>query len=799
MLKSHKQYLFIILASVFIALQCMPVAVAWDDDTTHRDLSEIAAQRSILGNRYLENTLGIKEGLDSRLIWMGGATGTNKKISEWIQDGADFEDKSGRFYNHFHNPYLRDQPWTEAGLSDIVLGWPVRGESALLWAQNAGVSDRSNTDWSWKAARQHYYLALTAASKADRDAELAQTFIGLGHQIHLIQDMSQPSHVRNDAHPEDFIGSFPFRWLERLENWASGNQSLARTFMNQPAVFPTMGLNTSVNGLVPITALWDTDTYTYTSTSPPIGTDVGLAEYTNANFFSDNTINSPQIWHQFPFPSVNLQDYAICSDQAPPRSFATRRWYLSRLSRTPGGVCPQEGPDHFLVASFLPSTQPNLISPSSRMDNRVYEDYARELLPRAVGYSAALINYFFRGQLKVIPVSGGIQIQNSNTETMNYYIDPDTGNLIGSIRIYYDNTFSDRQLLASYNLPGALAPGELTPVITFTHPTDNIQPGRYIIVFRGKLGEEEGAVIGKVTAPLQVFYRADDGGVEKIYRVDIDGGNKTLVFDNTDPNIVIDQIAISPDQSQLAFTYGTNISLLDLSTGQITPLLPDQGTDVNRANPSWSPNGDRIVFDRGLSRILPSMPKNALFIRHIQTGAETQLTPLPDANGETFGFAIQPAWSPDGSLIAYALRVDDLPRQPDCLNDDVIALVDPAGQSQGRLTCDGSTAFSDKSPAWSPDNQTVVFSRRQPDQGLAYLYKVPRSGGAPIKLTDATGPSQIEFSPAYSPDGDWIAVASTRDGDFDIWLVDASSGAYVRNLTNENPGTDGNPTFRWAP
>ena len=790
MLKSHKQYLFIILASVFIALECMPVAVAWDDDTTHRDLSGIAAQRSILGNRYLENALGIKEGLDARLIWMGGAAGTNKKISEWIQDGADFEDKSGRFFNHFHNPYLRDQPWTEAGLSDIVLGWPVRGESALLWAQNAGVSDRSNTDWSWKAARQHYYLALTAASKTDRDAELAQTFIGLGHQIHLIQDMSQPSHVRNDAHPEDFIGSFlPFRWLERLESWASENQPLARTFMNQPAVFPTMGLNTSVNGLVPITALWDTDTYTVTSTNPLTGTDVGLAEYTNANFFSDDTINSSQPRHQFPFPSVNMQDYVLCADQSPPGSLATRRWYISR-SACPQD--PQQGPiDHFLAGSFLPSPQPTLISPTSQMDSRVYEDYARQLLPRAVGYSAGLLNYFFRGQLKVIPILGGIQIQNTSTEIMGSYIDP-TGSSIGNISVYYDNTFSNRQLLASYNLQAPLAPGG-TIDIPFIAPTDNILTGKYIIVFRGKLGEEEGAVIGKVTAPLQVFYRADVNGVEKIYRIGIDGLNKTVVFDNTDPNTVIDQMAVSPDQTKLAFTHGTNLSLLTLATGEITPLTGD-----NRANPGWSPDGTRIVFDRGLSRTLPSLPKNALFIRDLATGTETQLTPLPDATGETFGFASQPAWSPDGSLIAYSLRVDD-PKPPGCVNDFIIALVDLMGQPQGGLTCDGSSAFTDKSPTWSPDGQEVIFSRQQPAQGLAHLYKVPRIGGAPAKLTDAVGNMQIEFNPAWSPDGDWIAVASTRDGDFDIWLVDPNTGAYFRNLTSDNPATDGNPAFGWVP
>lgn len=803
MLKNHKQYLVTILAFVLIALECVPFAIAWDDRTTHRDLSGIAAQRSILGNRYLENALGIKEGLDARLIWVGGVTGGNKKISEWIQDGADFEDEDVRYLNHFHNPYLRDQPWTDAGLSDMVLGFLIRGESALLWAQNTGVSNLSNTDWSWQTARQHYYLALTVASKTDRDAELAQTFIGLGHQIHLIQDMSQPSHVRNDAHLEDTIGSFPFRWLERLENWASGNRPLASAFMDQPAVFPTMGFNTSVNGLVPITALWDTDTYTFTSTSPPTGTDVGLAEYTNANFFSDDTINSPQIRHQFPFPSVNIQDYAICSDQAPPGSFATRRWYLSRLSRTPEGVCPQQGPDHFLVASFLPSTQSNLISPSSRMDSRVYEDYARELLPRAVGYSAALINYFFRGQLMVTSVLGGgsqvtLRVQNMNTEMMDSYIDPNTGSSIGKIEVFYDKIgINERQYLVGQNLQQALPFQATIDLPSFPAPLDNANPGHYLVVFRGKLGEEKGAVIAKVAAPLQVFYRVDDhdindpNNIEKIYRMDIDGLNKTLVYNNLELNTAIDQMAVSPDQTKLAFTKYNNLSnaniyFLDIATGTVSSL-----PGGNRANPSWSPDGSRIVFNRTVLDCVAPCPAEVLFVRDLGTGVETQLTPLPDdITGKTTGFAYRAAWSPDGSAIAYSLRNDDNPKPPGCLNEYVIAIVNLASQSQ-RLTCDGSGPFSDTYPTWSPDGQTLIFSRSSNGGGQRGLYKVSRNGGPPTQLTNG----DIEFSPTWSPYQNLIAVSSKRDGDFDIWLVDPNTGAYLRNLTNDNPFVDGNPAF----
>ncbi len=656
--------------------------------------------------------------------------------------------------------------------------FPAGCKPSLMW----GYRDSDN-DYSWTKAREEMYTALTGkdfnevtvASTADERKEYFQKmFRSVGQVMHLVQDLASPAHVRNDPHlpiPGPLAGDLYEKYAEAKYNdsWTTN--------------YPTVNLSQ-------FSGYWN---------APQ-----GLAFFTNKNFISqdtnfDNFNQSGQLIYNDPQIAGLVTKTETIQDQFG-NTVQVQVDYVRNVVQDPftGDIINNDQLSAFSVFDF--EAQELLGKRVYTVNDGTMESAANVLVRRAVGYSAGLLNYFFRGQLKIIPVSGGIQIQNTSTETIGSYIDPGTGSSIGNISVYYDNTFSNRQLLTSYNLQMPLASGG-TIDIPFVAPTDNILPGKYIIVFRGKLGEEEGAVIGKVTAPLQVFYRADVGGVEKIYRIGIDGLNKTVVFDNTDPNIVIDQMAVSPDQTKLAFTHGTNgtnISLIDFSTGQITPLLPNQGVDVNRADPGWSPNGDRIVFDRGLSRTLPSAPKAALFIRDLATGTETQLTPLPAANGETFGFATQPAWSPDGSLIAYSLRIDD-PRPPSCVNDYVIALVDPAGQPQGHLTCDGAIAFTDRSPTWSPDNQSVVFSRQQPAQGLAHLYKVPRIGGAPAKLTDAVGNMQIEFNPAWSPDGDWIAVASTRDGDFDIWLVDPNTGAYFRNLTNDNPATDGNPAFGWVP
>lgn len=378
----------------------------WNSKITHKDLSLAGAQQSVLDNGYLSN-LGLKDGINSTLEWSGGQEGTNKEIKKWIQEGANFEDGSWRFFNHFHDPL---KEWSAAGLNDYVFGINFRGGSSVLWAQNSGTFSRGpNADWSWESVRALYYQALIAPTKAEREAYLAQTFRGIGHLIHLIQDMAQPAHVRNDAHPEDAFTLGEIRWFERLENWAAvprANRELARSFMANP-MFPTIPSEKFEQAaepgqeptpiLAPITAFWDANVFTKDSPAPPTSTDVGLAEYVNGNFFSDSTIGAPVgSRHYYRFPSADPQNYYRCE----------KEWFLvgwrRYLSKAP---CPTDGSplEPSLVESFFYT--PVLGAPvhDYLLNDFVYEDYARKLLPLAVGYSAAFINYFFRDDIEITP------------------------------------------------------------------------------------------------------------------------------------------------------------------------------------------------------------------------------------------------------------------------------------------------------------------------------------------------------------------------------------------------------------
>ena len=173
-------------------------AYGWNDKVTHKMLATKASE-SFFGYDFMD-------------LLVNG-----RPVRIWIEDGAELEDKgsklqfvtgTARSLNHFHKP---TKALADAGLSDHK-----NGMSAILWAQDgAAQSDKPEGDWSWQTIRENYYKNLVATNEAMEEQNLALLLRGLGHQMHLIQDMSQPEHVRNNTHIIDGGGYNGF------ETWAA--------------------------------------------------------------------------------------------------------------------------------------------------------------------------------------------------------------------------------------------------------------------------------------------------------------------------------------------------------------------------------------------------------------------------------------------------------------------------------------------------------------------------------------------------------------------------------------------------
>ena len=67
--------------------------------STHRELSQRAVRSSNVDN-FLQAQLNVLRGIENNIF-------NGNMVIEWIEDGSEREDDSGRFFNHFHNPLRR--------------------------------------------------------------------------------------------------------------------------------------------------------------------------------------------------------------------------------------------------------------------------------------------------------------------------------------------------------------------------------------------------------------------------------------------------------------------------------------------------------------------------------------------------------------------------------------------------------------------------------------------------------------------------------------------------------------------
>lgn len=139
----------------------------------------------------------------------------------------------------------------------------------------------------WANARTLYYNALKATNQSTRENNFAQMFKALGQDLHLLQDMSVPAHVRNDfrahlifnglcdnegCHYINILKWFgnPFEYYIKMHPTlvdAAGAANVTPTFTNSR-----------------LTDFWDTNQYN--GTIPSNSKSLGLAEITNANYFT---------------------------------------------------------------------------------------------------------------------------------------------------------------------------------------------------------------------------------------------------------------------------------------------------------------------------------------------------------------------------------------------------------------------------------------------------------------------------------------------------------------------------------
>lgn len=210
-----------------------------------------------------------------------------------------------------------------------------------------------------------------------------------------------------------------------------------------------------------------------------------------------------------------------------------------------------------------------------------------------------------------------------------------------------------------------------------------------------------------------------------------------------------------PQRGLIAFDRGLDgsgrIHVIDPDGQGDRTLTPQPGFEA----PLWSPDASTLVYESGAG------PADSdLYSYTLSTGTARRLT-------RHAGLDAFPAWSPDGSQIAWTA---------DRGGGFAIWVMRSDGTDARRLT----SGPADSHPAWSPDGRSIAFVRAP-----AGSLEVMRADGTGLRTIGRGRAFDVSAAPAWSPDGSRLAVAGA-DGALSLVAVD---GGTIRSLTPGRPGT----------
>jgi TolB protein len=221
----------------------------------------------------------------------------------------------------------------------------------------------------------------------------------------------------------------------------------------------------------------------------------------------------------------------------------------------------------------------------------------------------------------------------------------------------------------------------------------------------------------------------------------------------------------APDGSSLAYVYrGTNFADIFVTDDQgqsQTRLTNSQSTilDNNDWNlrPTYSPDGTLIAFVSDKNSTFPTV-----WLMNAADGTGRHALPTPGLAQQEAVDAL--AWSPDGTLLAVTLFNEPGPTQ--------IALIPlgAANRQLSRIVTDVPGGALD--PAWAPDGSWIAFAGRE-----GYVLEIYAEQPDGPSLTRLTNDGALARSPVWSPDGRHVAYLSNKTGYFEIWAVDVRADA----------------------
>ena len=266
-------------------------------------------------------------------------------------------------------------------------------------------------------------------------------------------------------------------------------------------------------------------------------------------------------------------------------------------------------------------------------------------------------------------------------------------------------------------------------------------------------------------ASTQIAFVSSRGGTKEIWVMDYDGANQR-------PLTSLHSISLtprwSPDASRIAFTcfapsrgiVSPQICMYSVDAGKVLTFPRFRGTN---SSPAWSPDGSHLIFSSSM------LGNPELFVTDANGSTPKRLT---FANGAS----TSPAWNPKtGQSVVFVSDRGGIPK---------LFMMNADGTNSAEIDVPDKGYLID--PAWAPNGQLLAFSWRRPE-GNYDLYLMDAATHQIVELTRDAARNE---RPSWAPDGRHIVFESTRGGSRQIWVM-LADGQQAHQLTsqghNESP------------
>jgi hypothetical protein len=474
----------------------------------HEGITRIAEDSAFMSSQtYASFLMIVSSDCDRQRAVDSMVAGSIKEDETWKDEGGI------RTFNHFYDPLTR------LGLSNWIPDDRIEpfGTNSFMWGStlncpgidffrtigNLGINVNTQNRWSWGNARSYQWVGLTAKTPSARQIGLTNTFRSIGQVVHLLQDASQPQHTRNEQH-------LPYGWRSPIEAYG-GDPNHQLNF--QHGLLPWRA-----DGFTKLEDFWNRGKYSGLGSSELVAdasasgvsdSRLGLAEFSNGNFLGAHHLfpeyYSPGKVQYYPFPSRNRSttySQVLANPAYGVDNFTLENGHQGR------GIYLRKNADgtpirHISRVNYLGAKIRGLEGPTycTINDPNVLQDYHDILIPKAVEYSAGLLDYFFRGKIDVclgLGASPGVftlQIVNQSGQDLQG----------GGFHLFYDDSNGNRTELTgsqfSTSYSGALADGG-TITAQFTAPAGQV--AQYMLVYKGTIGSAGGTAVDPVDSGIAI-------------------------------------------------------------------------------------------------------------------------------------------------------------------------------------------------------------------------------------------------------------------------------------------------------